>query len=80
MQNLIPLLPLIPGGSGRARWQGVGGPPQRQKVQGLEGRRVMTPRLPQERGGRDGFWGAEKERERVTLSPEPESWMRGWAP
>ena len=25
LHNLIPLLPLIPQGAGRARWQGVGG-------------------------------------------------------
>lgn len=61
-----------PASDPRRRWQGQvagsGGPPQRQKVLGLEGAQGHDPRLRQERGGRDGFWGAEKERERMTLS------------
>lgn len=69
LQNLIPLLPLIPQGAGRARWQGVGAT-AKTKGPGFRGAGsvVIPPGFPQERGCTDGFLGAEKERERMALS------------
>lgn len=78
LQNLIPLLPLIPQGAGRARWQGVGAT-AKTKGPGFRGAGsvVIPPGFPQERGCRDGFLGAEKERERMTLLVLEAGWGLG---
>lgn len=68
MHNLIPLLPLIPQGAGRARWQGVGAT-AKTKGPGFRGAGgVVTPPQDPQRKWRPGWLlGAEK---RMGLSRE----------
>lgn len=82
MHNLIPLLSLIPQGAGRAGWQGVGGNHKDKGCPGFrEAGRVVTPTpgSPKKGEAEMAFSGAEKERERMTLSARCWRPSGGWA-